>query len=93
MGGPNVLRIGSGKYACPLRFPTNTTKQIYNQRTAVERPHFHNGAAIANFNTLIYILINLRCDATHPAQPLRGRQLTRTHRPAKRNQSNHFPAD
>ena len=47
-------------------------KQIYNQRTAVERinsqavalgierPHIRNGAAIANLNTLIYILINLR---------------------------------
>jgi hypothetical protein len=47
-------------------------KAIYNQRTAVERinaqavalgierPHLRNGAAIANQNTLIYILINLR---------------------------------
>lgn len=47
-------------------------KQVYNQRTAVERinsqavalsierPHLRNGAAIANLNTLIYILINLR---------------------------------
>jgi hypothetical protein len=47
-------------------------KQIYNQRTAVERinsqavalgierPHIRNGAAIANLNTLIYTLINLR---------------------------------
>jgi hypothetical protein len=47
-------------------------KQIYKQRTAVERinsqavalgierPHLRNGAAIANLNTLIYILINLR---------------------------------
>jgi hypothetical protein len=47
-------------------------KQVYNQRTAVERinsqavalgierPHIRNGAAIANLNTLIYILINLR---------------------------------
>ncbi len=47
-------------------------KQIYNQRTAVERinsqavalgierPHLRNGAAIANQNTLIYVLINLR---------------------------------
>jgi hypothetical protein len=49
-----------------------TYKQIYNQRTAaerinsqavalgIERPHLRNGAAIANLNTLIYILINLR---------------------------------
>jgi hypothetical protein len=47
-------------------------KDIYNQRTAVERinsqsvalgierPHLRNGAAIANHNTLIYVLINLR---------------------------------
>ena len=51
---------------------SETYKQIYNQRTAVERinsqavalgierPHLRNGAAIANRNTLIYILINLR---------------------------------
>jgi hypothetical protein len=47
-------------------------KQVYRQRTAVERinsqavalgierPHWRNGQAIANLNTLIYILINLR---------------------------------
>ncbi len=47
-------------------------KQIYRQRTAVERinsqavalgierPHWRNGHAIANQNTLIYLLINLR---------------------------------
>jgi Transposase DDE domain len=47
-------------------------QQIYRQRTAVERinsqavalgierPHLRNGAAIANRNTLIYLLINLR---------------------------------
>ncbi len=47
-------------------------KQVYRQRTAVERinsqavalgierPHLRNGAAIANRNTLIYLLINLR---------------------------------
>lgn len=47
-------------------------KQAYNQRSAVERinsqalalgierPHLRNGAAIANQNTLIYVLINLR---------------------------------
>ena len=51
---------------------SETYKQIYNQRTAgerinsqavalgIERPHIRNGAAIANLNTLIYILINLR---------------------------------
>ena len=48
-------------------------KDIYKQRTAVERinaqafnlgierPSLRNGAAIANQNTLIYLLINLRC--------------------------------
>ena len=47
-------------------------KAIYQQRTAVERinsqalalgierPHLRNGRAIANINTLIYVLINLR---------------------------------
>ncbi len=47
-------------------------KSIYKQRTAVERinsqatalgierPYLRNGGAIANQNTLIYILINLR---------------------------------
>lgn len=47
-------------------------KDLYKQRTAVERinsqavalgierPHLRNGHAIANLNTLIYILINLR---------------------------------
>ncbi len=47
-------------------------KDLYRQRTAVERinsqawalgierPHLRNGTAIANQNTLIYILINLR---------------------------------
>ena len=47
-------------------------KQVYRRRTAVERinsqavalgierPHLRNGAAIANQNTLIYLLVNLR---------------------------------
>jgi len=47
-------------------------KDIYRQRSAVERinsqafalgierPHLRNGSAIANLNTLIYTLINLR---------------------------------
>lgn len=46
-------------------------KDVYRQRTAVERinsqavhlgierPHLRNGEAIANLNTLIYTLINL----------------------------------
>jgi hypothetical protein len=57
-------------------------KDIYKQRTAVERinsqakalgierPHIRNGAAIANLNTLIYVLINLRL-----LQRIRNRQL------------------
>ena len=51
---------------------SDTYKDAYRQRTAVERinsqavalgierPHLRNGAAIANQNTLIYTLINLR---------------------------------
>jgi hypothetical protein len=51
---------------------SQTYKDIYKQRTAAERinsqavalgiehPHFRNGRAIANLNTLTYILINLR---------------------------------
>jgi hypothetical protein len=47
-------------------------KDVYRQRTAterinsqatelgIERPKLRNGAAIANLNTLIYVLINLR---------------------------------
>ena len=47
-------------------------KEIYKQRSAterinsqakalgIERPHLRNGQAIANLNTLIYVLINLR---------------------------------
>jgi len=47
-------------------------KELYKQRTAterinsqavdlgIERPHLRNGKAIANQNTLIYLLINLR---------------------------------
>jgi len=51
---------------------SQTYKDVYKQRTAVERinsqakdlgierPHLRNGKAIANQNTLIYVLINLR---------------------------------
>jgi hypothetical protein len=51
---------------------SETYKQLYNQRTAnerinsqavdlgIERPKLRNGQAIANINTLIYVLINLR---------------------------------
>jgi hypothetical protein len=51
---------------------SETYKEIYRQRTAVERinsqavalgierPHWRNGQAITNLNTLIYTLINLR---------------------------------
>lgn len=57
-------------------------KNAYKQRTAVERinsqakalgierPYLRNGSAIANLNTLIYILINLRF-----LQRIRNRQL------------------
>jgi hypothetical protein len=51
---------------------SETYQEVYKQRTAserinaqavelgIERPHIRNGAAIANLNTLIYVLINLR---------------------------------
>lgn len=51
---------------------SQTYKEIYAQRSAterinsqavalgIERPHFRNGSAIVNFNTLTYTLINLR---------------------------------
>jgi hypothetical protein len=51
---------------------SETYKHLYRQRSAVERinsqavalgierPQLRNGCAIANQNTLIYILINLR---------------------------------
>jgi hypothetical protein len=74
------------KQGCTVAMPTSpgarlrytldresqTYKDIYKQRTAVERinsqayalgierPHIRNGAAIADLNTLIYTLINLR---------------------------------
>lgn len=56
-------------------------KSIYQQRTAVERinsqalelgieqPHLRNQRAIANLNTLIYVLINLRAWHRLQAQP------------------------
>lgn len=55
-----------------LERDSETYKEIYRQRTAVERinsqalalgierPHIRNGDAITNVNTLIYTLINLR---------------------------------
>jgi len=59
-----------------LRYTLNresqTCQELYDERTAVERinaqavalgierPHLRNGLAIANENTLIYLLINLR---------------------------------
>jgi hypothetical protein len=61
---------------------SNQYKDLYRQRTAVERinsqalalgierPHLRNGRAIAHQNTLIYILINLRF-----LQRLQRRQL------------------
>jgi hypothetical protein len=57
-------------------------KLVYNQRTAtervnaqavelgIERPKLRNGAAIANLNTLIYVLINLR--ALHRVRQLKA---------------------
>ena len=58
-------------------------REAYRQRTAIERinsqavalgierPHLRNGQAIANLNTLIYTLINLRClQRIHQHQPV-----------------------
>lgn len=52
------------------------TERINSQATAlgIERPHLRNGKAIANRNTLIYILINLRA-----LQRIQGQLATRTH--------------
>jgi hypothetical protein len=61
---------------------SQTYKEIYSQRSAterinsqavglgIERPHFRNGKAIPNFNTLTYALINLRLlqRLRHPTQ-------------------------
>ena len=55
-----------------LRYQIDLDSRLYNQRSAterinsqakalgIERPKLRNGAAIANLNTLIYVLINLR---------------------------------
>lgn len=62
---------------------SQTYKDIYHQRSAIERinsqavalgierPHIRNGAAISNLNTLIYILVNLRLlhRLLHPKAP------------------------
>jgi hypothetical protein len=57
---------------CQLDRDGDAYKLVYKQRTAterinsqavelgIERPKLRNGAAIANLNTLIYVLINLR---------------------------------
>ena len=67
---------------CTLDRDSQAYKDIYKQRTAterinsqakaldIERPYLRNGAAIANQNTLIYILINLRM-----LQRIRNRQM------------------
>jgi hypothetical protein len=64
---------------------SETYKQIYSQRTAderinsqakalgIERPYLRRQSAIANQNTLIYVLINLRC-----LQRIRTRKEPRT---------------
>jgi len=62
-------------------------KAIYNQRTAterinaqakelgIERPRLRNGQAIANLNTLIYVLINLQ--ALHRVRQKKRRRVER----------------
>lgn len=63
-------------------------KQLYKQRTAtervnsqavelgIERPKLRNGKAIANLNTLIYVLINLR--ALHRIRQRKAKRSTQT---------------
>lgn len=73
--GGCLLKMGTSPGA-RLRYQLDRTsdayKQLYQQRTAterinsqaealgIERPKLRNGRAIANQNTLIYVLINLR---------------------------------
>lgn len=73
-GGCTVtIPISPGaRIRCTLDRHSTLYKQVFRQRTAVERinsqavalgierPHLRNGTAIANQNTLIYVLINLR---------------------------------
>ena len=63
-------------------------KEVYKQRTAterinsqavalgIERPRLRNGQAIANQNTLIYVLINLRALQRVRAQKTKKTRLT-----------------
>jgi hypothetical protein len=70
-----ALTVGSGSMSCITLNAQESREQLqnlYRQRSAVERinsqavaldierPHLRNGRAIANQNTLIYVLINLR---------------------------------
>jgi hypothetical protein len=74
-GGCTVLMPTSigARLRYQLDRESDAYRAAYRQRTAVERinaqavalgierPHWRNGHAIANQNTLIYLLINLRC--------------------------------
>jgi len=65
---------------------SDSYKQLYNQRTAterinsqavalgIERPRLRNQKAIANLNTLIYTLLNLR--ALHRIRQLKAQRIT-----------------
>lgn len=55
-----------------LRAERSAVERINSQAVAlgIERPHLRNGAAIANQNTLLYTLINLRFLQRLLAQPL-----------------------
>lgn len=65
------LSIGA-RLRYTLKRDTEEFEHVYKQRTAaerifsravqlgIERPHLRNGKAIANINTLIYVLVNLR---------------------------------
>jgi len=39
----------------PVRHPNSQAKEL-----GIERPRVHNGRSVANLNTLIYLVINVR---------------------------------
>jgi hypothetical protein len=60
-------RAGGCAASMPLSTRTSTISALHTERMnsqainlGIEHPHFRNGSAIANLNTLTYALINLR---------------------------------
>jgi hypothetical protein len=64
------------------------------QRTAIERPHMRKGASIANLNTLIYVLSNLRTLPRVRTRQASGAGAPHNRMPfqACRRQNRHFRA-